>query len=144
MSVRVFGNVILNNPPGTPIPAAAAWASAFQFQSTWAGTDPFFPSPPTAAVDVADCLFDIPNTQAVANATSYVIPPGAGYISVPATASTTFQLQLLTGSGAGTWTTIGPGTAATAIAYTFFSDGINVRLNNAGTVPGTIVIYGLR
>lgn len=143
MSVRVFGNVILNNPPGTPIPAAAAWASAFQFQSTWAGTDPFFPSPPSSATDVPDCLFDIPNTQAITVGTSYVIPPGAGYASVPNTASSVVAFQLLTGTGAGTWTTIGPATAATALCQTYFSDGANVRHNVTGA-GCTIVYYPMR
>lgn len=143
MSVRVFGNVILNNPPGTPIPAAAVWASAYQFQSTWAGGFPFFPEPPPTATDVADCLFDIPNTQSITLATSYVIPPGAGYASVPNTASSVCAFQVLTGTGAGTWTTLGPATAATALCQTYFSDGTNVRYSVTGATA-TIVFYSLR
>lgn len=143
MSVRVFGNVILNNPPGTPIPAAAAWTSAFQFQSTWAGGFPFFPQPPSSATDVADCLFDIPNSQALTQPANYVIPPGAGYAAIPNTASSVAAFQVLTGAGAGTWTTLGPATAATALCQTYFSDGTNVRISLSGA-NATIVFYPLR
>jgi hypothetical protein len=136
--------IILENPAAAPIPTAVAWSLTNNGLSSFAGTSPFYQQPPYGtAVDVPDCYFNIPNVQTIANGTSYVIPPGMGYVSVPNTASTTFQFQLQVGALA-TWVTMGPGTAATAATYFYISDGTNVRINNAGAAGGNVTFYPVR
>lgn len=135
----------LENPSASPIPTAVAWGTTNIGLSSFAGTSPFYPLPPYGtATDVPDCYFDIPNLQTIAATTgTYVIPPGEGYISVPNTASTTVALQLQVGT-VGTWVALGPGTAATAIVYTYFSDGVNVRLANTGASSVSVTLYPVR
>jgi|SRR5215469_5132811 len=140
---RIPGVGNLTYPAITPVPAAAAWVAGAGL-SSFAGTPSGPPSPPTSAVDVTGCAFDVPNVQSIAGGANYLIPPGEGYLSVPNTASTTFQLQILTGSGAGVWTTLGAPVAATAAVYTYLSDGGNVRVNNAGASAGSVTFYPLR
>jgi len=140
---RIPGVGNLTYPAITPIPAAAAWVAGAGM-SAFAGTPSGPPAPPASATDVSGCAFDVPNTQTIAAGANYLVPPGMGYVSVPNTASTTFQFQVLTGAGAGSWVTLGPGTAATAAVYFYVSDGGNVRINNAGAAGGVVVFYPLR
>lgn len=142
--MRIPGVGSLESPPAQPIPAAAAWALTNIGLSSFAGTSAFQPMPPYGtAPDTPDCYFDIPNVQSIAATSGYVIPAGAGYISVPNTASTTFQLQLQVGTLA-TWVTLGAPAAATAAVYTYWSDGANVRMYNAGAAAGNVTFYPIR
>jgi len=137
--------IILENPSASPIPTAVAWGLTNLGLSTFSGTSPFYQQPPYGtATDTPDCYFQIPNVQTIAATTgTYVIPPGIGYISVPNTASTTVALQLQVGT-VGTWVTLGPGTAATAIVYFYVADGVNVRLANTGAASVSVTIYPIR
>ena len=138
------GTGTLEQPAAQPIPAAAAWGTTNTGLSGFAGASAIGPLPPYGtAVDTPDCYFDIPNVQTVAAGANYVVPAGHGYLSVPNTAGTTFQLQLQVGA-VGTWVTLGAGAAATAIVYEYDSDGANVRVNNAGASPGAVTFYPVR
>lgn len=140
--MRWTGVGTLEQPSAAPIPTAAAWTTGGGL-SSFAGTSAFYPMPPSTATDTPDCYFDIPNVQTIAAAGNYLIPPGHGYLSVPNTAGTTFALQLQVGT-VGTWVTLGPATAATAAVYQYDSDGVNVRVNNAGASPGAVTFYPVR
>jgi hypothetical protein len=127
--------------PGVPvIPAAATWAAGNPNQSTWAGTFGGFPSPPAAAIatDTPDCPFNIPDSQTLAAAATYVPAPGRGVFTMAAFTTTAGGLQYNVN---GTWTTVIAGsTAAATWGYSMF-DGVNVRFNNLGSANVTIVLY---
>lgn len=133
---NVLGKV-LDIAGGAPIPTAQTWsATSDGLQSAFAGTYPFFPSPNYNSGDVPDCYFDIPNVQTLAATTGvYVVPPGVGYFTVAAVASTAIVLQVQVGT-LGTWVTIINLAAAGGGGF-FFSDGINVRFANTGTAALT-------
>ena len=138
----LFGTgIIMENPSASPIPFPVAWGTTNLGLSSFAGTSPFYAQPPYGtAVDVADCYFQIPNTQTLGVA-SYVIPPGLGYLACSASTGGTLQLFYAASSGAaGTWTTILTLAAGTMTMY--ISDGVNVRVN--ATTSCSFILFPIR
>jgi hypothetical protein len=135
--MRIRGVGIILGAPTTPIPAAQAWAASNPTQSSFVGSFAGFNQPPTPANDTQDCTFDIPDAQTLANAATYVPPPGEGWV-VCTTASVLIQLNIN-----GTWTTIFTTTTTATPIWCVF-DGANVRINNTSGGSATVTMYRLR
>ena len=144
------GSYITSIPSGTSIvinqAATATGSNTLTFypydanQSNWAGVFSGFSGPPAAAIatDTPDCPFNIPDTQPLAAAATYVPAPGRGVFTMPTFTTTAGALQYNVN---GTWTSVIIGsTAAVSWGYSMF-DGVNVRFNNLGSASATFVLY---
>jgi hypothetical protein len=132
------GGVWVIQPPG---PGMNAWqVNPNAKMSVWANPTLGFPLPPTAAVDVVDSAWAIPDTQVQSTTAAqfYIPAPGIGFmIGTPATTFSSLQFNL-----AGTWTTAATFTAATYLPV--FLDGLTWRILASGTTRNTMTIYRSR
>jgi len=91
---------------------------------------------PNPVNDVPGCLFEIPNLQTMAAGSTYVLPPGSGFI-VLTSGTTAMQLQAFQGTSSPGWVTLGSGTASVTSLLPFISV-------NCPTTAGTLTVYQLR
>jgi hypothetical protein len=124
----------LANPSQSPNPAVG---------SPWNGP----PLPPLlnqsgAFVDVNGCLLEVPNSQVIPAAGTYVLPPGEGLMLLTS-GTTAAQFQVFQGTTSPAWTTIASGTSSASVLLPFMSDGANFRINSP-TTSTTVVLYQWR
>ena len=88
---------------------------------------------------VADSFLSIPNLQSILTLTHYYIPPGQGICVLVASATTasTYQYQ----APNGTWNTITSVAAGATASFPYISDGLNFRINNAGSGTDTATFF---
>lgn len=142
---------------GTP-PPGGVWVVQQPTAPQWIGANPSqrqsgafsivtgdFPQPAPGSVDQPDATWDFPDTQFLAigstNNQYYYHAPGIGYLGpASTTAAATLQVNL-----AGTFTSVGPTLATSAVWLWYTTDGITCRWfsNNAAAV-GTFTYYRVR
>jgi hypothetical protein len=139
--MRIPGVSILEQPSASPVAAPQTWAAPTGVQSAFGATGSFYFNPNYSSGDVVDSYIDIPDTQTIALNTTYVIPPGWGYMVLTSgTTVATYQVQQ---TALGTWVTLFTGVASTPSGTFFMSDGVNFRINSPTTAT-TAVFYRFR
>ena len=126
----------LANPSQSPNPAVG---------SPWNGP----PLPPLlsqagAFIDVNGCLLEVPNSQVIPAAGTYIIPPGEGLLLLTSGTTTAAAYQAFQGTSSPAWTTLASGTISATVMLPFMSDGANFRINNLSATASTAVFYQWR
>ena len=107
-------------------------------QSIYAYQAGLFPFRNPLSVPVVGGMFDVPDVQILAAASTYIPAPGVGVCVIASgTTAATIQYNI---NPTPTWTNIYVGTASTSVGFYVRTDGVSVRWNSP-TVSSTFTFY---
>jgi hypothetical protein len=109
-------------------------------QSVFAYQAGFFPFRNPLSIPVPGSMFDVPDVQILATATTYLPAPGRGIVTIASGTTTAAGIQYNI-NPTPTWTTIFTGTISATVGTYIVCDGASVRWNNASATSSTFTFY---